>query len=91
MSFTTLYFQYFPGTLLEGVVSDEEDSTVWVSPVFLYYALNNVEFVPTQFHTHLFLQCRAQTTIRMRAVRAMTKTGTRTAASATSESGKTRQ
>lgn len=35
--------------------------------------------------TYLFLQCQAQTIIRMRAVRTMTSTGTRTAASATSK------
>lgn len=37
---------------------------------------------------YLFLQCQAQTTTKMRAVRTMTKTGTRTAANATSKSRK---
>lgn len=41
-----------------------------------------------QENAYLLLQCRVQTTIRMRAVRIMTKTGTRTAASATSEGRK---
>lgn len=38
--------------------------------------------------TDLFLQCQAHTKMRMSVVRAMTSTGTRTAASATSEAMK---
>lgn len=38
--------------------------------------------------TDLFLQCHAHTKMRMSVVRAMTSTGTRTAASATSEAMK---
>lgn len=45
---------------------------------------------PPMPRAHLFFQCRAQTTMRMRAVRTMTSTGTRTAARTMSESRNTR-
>lgn len=47
-------------------------------------------FLHDNENTHLLLQCHAHTTVRMSAVRTMNNTGTRTAASATSEGDKGR-
>lgn len=53
-----------------------------------YFTLGNSPSRTDQVNwlrTHLFLQCQAHTTTRMRVVSTMTSTGTRTAAKATSE------
>lgn len=67
---------------LQSSFSCEEKNKFWTTFSTRFSTHCNV-------NTYLFLQCHAQTTIKMRAVRTMTNTGTRTAASATSKSRST--